>query len=390
MKPIKNITVITVAATLALSGCTNSYLGRMASLRGPDVEDYRKLPSRTVANDAASVPLPQDLQPEWPTRYPFTAGNRIDSSQALDTFLSKSATTSFIVLSNGKVIDERYYGSYRRESLFKSFSISKSVLSALFGIAQQQGHISSLDKVSDHLIETRGTSIGNLQLEHLFDNVSGFEYQRGFAPWKQQPQMYYSTDVRRYVLSATFAQKAGTKFEAEDLSPLLLGVVLEAALRKSDPNITLSAFAEKQLWQAMGANYPALWVTDRANAGMEKTESGFTARALDLARFGQLYLNHGRFNNRSIVPESWVQDSVRVPAKGAPNLFTEGYYQNLWWGYFRAGRSQNDFYANGHFGQRIYVSPDKKLVIVRMGYDGGGQDWTEILARIADAWPTAK
>jgi CubicO group peptidase (beta-lactamase class C family) len=388
MRIFARIIIAALAICAVLTSCSSTYLGRMASLRGPDVDDYRKLPSRIIPSVAASTALAEEFKPDWPAQHPFIAVDRIGSSQALDAFLSSNATTAFIMLQDGKVVDERYYANYRRDSLFKSFSISKSVLSALFGIAQQKGYISSVDVVSDHLAETRGTPIGNLRLEHLFDNVSGFEYQRGFAPWKQQPQMYYTTDVRRYVLSASFAHKPGTYFEAEDLSPLLLGVVLEAAIRKKDPNITLSAFATNELWQPMGANYPALWVTDRADGGMEKTESGFTARALDLARFGQLYLNGGRSDKLSVVPESWVKASTRAPEKGAANLFSEGYYQNLWWGYFRQGRKQQDFYANGHFGQRIYVSPDKKLVLVRMGYDNGGQDWTEILARIADAWPS--
>jgi CubicO group peptidase (beta-lactamase class C family) len=73
--------------------------------------------------------------------------------------------------------------------------------------------------------------------------------------------------------------------------------------------------------------------------------------------------------------------------RGLPNAFIEGFYQNLWWGSFRAGRGQGDFYANGHFGQRIYISPDKSLVLIRMRSDANNINWTELLGSIADAWP---
>jgi CubicO group peptidase (beta-lactamase class C family) len=121
---------------------------------------------------------------------------------------------------------------------------------------------------------------------------------------------------------------------------------------------------------------------------MEKVESGFVARAIDLARFGQLYLDNGQAHGRQIVPADWVAKSRTAPPDGVPNRFVDadGHYRNLWWGApRRAGQTQR-FYANGHFGQRIFVDPDKKLVIVRLGSDSGDVDWTAMLGKIADGW----
>jgi CubicO group peptidase (beta-lactamase class C family) len=376
-----------LSAALLMTGCTTTYLGRVVTMQGPDVEDYRKLPSRPVANAADATPMPQTLDADWTRTTAFTyAGNRIDAPGKLDAALRENGTTAFIVVANGKVIDERYYNGYRRDSMFKCFSISKSVLSALFGIAEAEGKIASSDRVDAHVLGIEDATLAGMRLEYPLDNLSGFEYARGFAPWKQQPRMYYTTDVRSYVTEAAFADPPGTRFVAEDLSPLLVGVALEAALKKSDPDATLSDYTSQRLWQPMGAEYPAQWVLDRADGGIEKTESGLVARAVDFARFGQLYLDGGRAKGRQIVPEAWVKASVTAPAKGSPNLFVEGFHRKLWWGSFRPGRTRDDFYANGHFGQRIYVSPDKSLVIVRMGSDGGDIDWTAFLAAIADAW----
>lgn len=96
------------------------------------------------------------------------------------------------------------------------------------------------------------------------------------------------------------------------------------------------------------------------------------------------------FDRRLGVDVELVFDaSITAPPKGSPNRFVEGFHRKLWWGSFRPGRLRDDFYANGHFGQRIYIAPDKSLVIVRLGREAGEITWTAFCAAIADAWPTA-
>ncbi len=384
-------TLAIIAAVVVLSGCTSTYLGRFATLRTPDVDDYRRMPTRTIAASEEPLDFEQALDPDWIRNVPVThAGRRIEDRQQLDTLLEKNGTTAFLVIANGRLIDERYYNGYRRDSMFKCFSISKSVLSAMFGIAQSEGTIAASDRVDAHLSDVGNPALAAVRMEHLLDNISGFAYERGFAPWKHQPRMYYTTDVRGYVRTAEVVGTPGARFGAEDISPLLLGVALEQALRRDTSDATLTAYLQQRLWQPMGARYSALWTLDRAEGGIEKTESGLVARVIDFARFGQLYLDGGRANGRQIVPADWVEASITAPAAGQPNRFVEGFHRKLWWGAFRPGRVRDDFYANGHFGQRIYVSPDKALVIVRMGSDGGDVNWNELLGTIADGWPTAK
>lgn len=376
-----------VLLLLTAIGFSNTYLRRWATLQGPDVEDYRKLPTRAVANAPNAKPLPQAINSNWLSSTPFDfQGQHFDQSEKLDAFLSSHDTNAFIVLSGGKLVDARYYHGHRQDSLFKSFSMSKSVLSALFGMAQADGLISASDRLDKHLDRIGNPALAGIKLQYLLDNVSGFAYQRGFAPWKQQPRMYYSADIRDYIRSSDFVAEPGSRFEGEDLSPLLVGAALESALRKQYPAITLSDYASRRLWQPLGARYPAKWVLDRDGDGLEKVESGFVASAIDLARFGQLYLDNGMANGRQIIPTGWVKASLAAPAQGSPNLFVEGFYRNLWWGSFRPNRIRDDFYANGHFGQRIYVSPDKKLVLVRLGSNTADVDWTLLLGTIADAW----
>ena len=379
------IAFMVVATALAITAQTDTYLGRMLLLMNADVEDYGRLPSRPVPNAPGAEPLPQAEDAVWMTR---ALRGELATSKGFDAFAETNGTTAFIILADGKLVDERYYGSARPDSLFKSFSISKSILSALFGIAAADGIIARDDRLGDHITGLLNKPLADVQLGQLLDNVSGFAYARGGMPWRQQPRMYYSTDIRAYLRQTEFAHPPGTKFEGEDLSPLLVGYALESALRKRDPKATLADFAARRLWQPMGAAYPALWNIDHVGDGMEKVESGFTARAIDLARFGQLYLDGGKSGEKQIVPADWVAQSRAAPAKGVPNHFmdADGHYRNLWWGASRRANQTQRFYANGHFGQRIFVDPDKKLVIVRLGRDSGEVDWTELLGKIADGW----
>jgi CubicO group peptidase (beta-lactamase class C family) len=368
-----------------------SFVGRFVTLRDVDIEDYRYLPSRPVPALPDAAPMARADNANWMTVTPVTVGAQsLDNGAKLDAFLSAHATTAFIVVADGRVIDERYYNGYTRESLCKSFSISKSVLSALIGIANADGIISPEGRLSDYVAGIADPQLAAITIGQLLDNVSGFAYERGYMPWHDQPQMYYTTDVRRHVLSARIIRPPGTVFEAEDLSPQWLAVALEAALRKSGKAQTIADYASRRLWQPMGAEFDALWNLDRAGDGIEKSESGFVARAIDLARFGQLYLDAGAVGGKQVVPADWVAASTTAPPKGAPNLFTDGFLHKLWWGSRRVGRVREDFFANGHFGQRIYVSPDKNLVLVRMGSDRADVDWTAVLGGMADRWPTRK
>lgn len=382
--------VVLGAAALALTACTwpQSFVGRYVTLRDVDVEDYRYLPIRPVPTLPGLAPLARADNLNWMTAVPVVVGPQsLNTAAKLDAFLSTHATTAFVVIADGRVVDERYYNGYARDSLFKSFSISKSVLSALIGIANADGVISPAGRLGDYVAGIPDPQLAAITIEQLLDNVSGFAYERGYAPWHDQPQMYYTSDMRRYVLGARIIHPPGTVFEAEDLSPQWLAVALEAALRKSGKGQTISDYMSRRLWQPMGAEFDALWNLDREGDGIEKSESGFVARAVDLARFGQLYLDAGAVGGTAVVPADWVNASTTAPPKGSANLFTDGFLRKLWWGTRREGRVRDDFYANGHFGQRIYVSPDKRLVLMRLGSDRADVDWTAVLGSIADRWP---
>ena len=372
---------------LSATGCHDSYLRRYVALRGIDVADHTRLPWREVPVGRPGAPLPFEPDTGWVARVtPTIGGTVVRDGAALDSVLAANGTTAFLVIVRDTLVDARYFNGAGPDSLFKSFSITKSMLAALIGIAEADGLLRRSDTVGVHLALPENPALAGVTLQHLLDNTSGILYRRGGAPWKDQPRMYYTTDARALVRNATVTQPAGARFSADDLSPILLGYVLEQALRTRTPGTTLSQFAATRLWSPMGAEAGARWNLDHEGDGLEKSESGLVARATDLARLGLLYLHDGRAGSTQVVPAEWVRNTVNGPEAGSPVRFREGFYHNLWWGATRPDRVQGDFYANGHFGQRIYVSPDRQLVLVRLGGSAGSVDWTAALSSIADRW----
>jgi CubicO group peptidase (beta-lactamase class C family) len=266
--------------------------------------------------------------------------------------------------------------------------VTKSVVSALIGAAIADGWIGGIDDpVTKYIPEMQDPRFTRVTLRHLLDNTAGIKYERGNMPWASQPRMYYTTDVRGYVRGVGIDVEPGVRFSTEDLSPIILGWVLERALRRHPAAPTLSNYLAERIWQPIGAEYDAIWIVDREQGGLEKGESGLTARAIDLAKFAALYLQQGRWASRQVIPAAWVSESTSVNSDPpGPNVWSSGFFKHQWWVRKVPAPASSDFYANGHFGQRLYVSPRNQLILVRMGDSNRGIDWADFPAVVADAF----
>lgn len=125
-------------------------------------------------------------------------------------------------------------------------------------------------------------------------------------------------------------------------------------------------------------------------------EAGINARAIDFAKFGQLYLNDGSWDGVEVIPAAWIAESTQVdrsvyndayyPTEFGEHIYDSGrgYYQYMWYGFFR-DEENYDFAAAGDRGQFIYVSPHKRLVIVRNGEEYGlhWDEWMDLFFAFA-------
>ncbi len=357
----------------------SSYLVRYIFLNTVGLSDFRVFPARAIQNAPPvfhfqtienSASLPSDFDKAIPAE---SVGSR---AATLDQFLERNGTVAFLLIKDDKLLFEHYYNGYDHASICTSFSTVKSFVSALIGIAVHEGLIDRLDDpIIKYLPELAAPHWQAITIRHLVGMSSGLKYHaHGFLPWDDDPRIYYTPDIRELARRARPGETPGVRFQYNNYNLLLLGMLIERVTRD-----TVSAYLQEKIWKPLGMEYPASWSLDSQRSGMEKMESGLNARAIDFAKFGRLYLQHGEWNGRQVVPANWVVESTTVEANAD---WTN--YRYLWW-IPRSGKGR--FMAVGNLGQFIYVAPDKDCVMLRFGRDKP-RDWQkaypQLFASLAD------
>jgi CubicO group peptidase (beta-lactamase class C family) len=364
-----------VVAVLAVYGWARASVDRSTIARAlvwgdADVGDQFRFRARAIPAGGDASLLPGDGE-----RDPATG-----ALGALDGQLHETATRAFVVVHDDRQVYQRYFGDSDRQTLQTSFSVAKSFVSTLVGIAIDEGLIESVEHpVTDYLPElaARDPRFERITLRDLLTMSSGIRYWETDLPWPWADDTftYYGVDLRDLALNGTRIERPpGEEWHYNNYHPLLLGMVLERATGTS-----VSEYMATRLWQPLGAEGDATWNLDSERSGFEKMESGLNATAVDYARFGLLFLHGGEWNDRRIVSEDWVRAATAADATTDPAQ----YYQYFWWvDPDRPGR----FYALGNLGQYIYVAPDADTVVVRLGRDWGvdNRTWLATFRDVAD------
>jgi CubicO group peptidase (beta-lactamase class C family) len=370
--------VIVVAVsvyTWAWRSTDRSTIARALIWREADIGDQQRFPARPIPTSRHASPLPAG--PNADLQVPAANGN---GTQRLDQVLRGTHTRALVVVHHDRVVIERYFGGAGPNTLETSFSVAKSFVAALVGIAIDQGRIGSVDDpVTRYLPElaARDPRFASITLRHLLTMSSGLRYQESSfpSPRGDDTSTYYGVDLRKEALEDTrIEQPPGRKWHYNNYNPLLLGLVLERA-----SGMSVSNFMASRLWQPLGAGSDASWSLDSGRSGFEKLESGLNATALDYARFGLLLLHGGEWNGRRVVSGEWVRDATRIHTRtDFPNPY--GYF---WW---VDGKRPDRFYAFGNYGQYIYVDPRAEVVVVRLGSDWGfgNEQWLATFRAVAD------
>jgi CubicO group peptidase (beta-lactamase class C family) len=374
--------VLLVAAVYgwAWASLDRSSIARAMWWTEADVGDQYRFPARTIHTGDEASPLPAGAEIEIDPPAPAGA-----ESAGFEAFLRDTGTLAFLIVDDDRLIYERYFGGTERRTRLTSFSVAKSFLSTLVGIAIGEGLIASVDDpVTAYVPELaeRDPRFERITLRHLLTMTSGLRYEEQSLPlpWGDDVDTYYGTDLRDLALSATeVVAPPGGGWAYNNYNPLLLGLVLERAT-----GMSVSEYMATRLWQPLGAEADATWSLDSEDSGFEKMESGLNATPVDYARFGQLFLHDGEWNGTRIVSKDWVREATTTETSDAPgDYYFADNYQYFWWiDTVRPGR----FYALGNFGQYIYLAPDADAVIVRNGRDWGVDNgtWVNVLRELAD------
>jgi CubicO group peptidase (beta-lactamase class C family) len=356
----------------AWSSTDESTIARALIWRESDVGDQDRFPARRIPAGARASPLLAGVEADL-----VVSGE----GNGLDEFLRDTDTSAFLVVHEDRLVRERYFGGSTRESLQTSFSVAKSFVSTLVGIAIDEGLIGSVDdRLTEYVPElaARDPRFREITLRDLLTMSSGIRYEEGgFPRFGDDTYTYYGVDLRDIALNRVRIEgPPGIAWEYNNYHPLLLGLVLERATGTS-----VSDFMASRLWQPLGAEADATWNLDSERSGFEKMESGLNARAVDYARFGLLFLHNGERDGRRIVSEEWVRAATGADGNTDPASY-HGYGYFWWIDVERPGR----FYAMGKYGQYIYVAPDAGAVVVRFGSNWGvaNTTWLATFRDVAD------
>ncbi len=249
-------------------------------------------------------------------------------------------------------------------------SISKSVTSLLVGIAFDRGLLTDLDasvfSFFPEYASLRTPEKDRITLRHLLTMSSGFAWDENTVPFTDPAnpyrQMRMAPVADYFVLAQPLAAQPGEVFNYNTGTADLLGVILRKVSGKR-----LDVFAKETLFDPLGIED---WDWDGSSGFNPAAASGLRLRPRDLAKIGQLVLQHGSWHGQQIVSSAWIDQSMASHITGKGLLFNgpEGIssYGFLWWlGRLPIDHPEHDLIAAaGNGGQRLYILPNQGLVVV--------------------------
>ncbi|MBU2862277.1 beta-lactamase family protein [Reinekea forsetii] len=288
----------------------------------------------------------------------------------VENWLQNTSTTALVVVRGNDIVHEQYRLGTEEYDQRISWSVAKSFLSALFGIAVNEGAIADLNApVTEYVPRLKGTGYEGVSIKNVLQMSSGIHFNEDYGD--------FNSDINRFgrimALGGSFDDFAssfssnreqGTYMHYVSIDTHVIGMVLRAATGES-----IVDYFNDRLWSKLGTERDAIYITD--SQGEPMVLGGLNLISRDYARFGKLYRDFGRVNGEQVIPEQWIQSSITpdaphlMPGKRSTSSTTFGYgYQ--WW---VPENADQEFMAIGIYGQFIYINRALDVVIVKNSAD---------------------
>lgn len=292
----------------------------------------------------------------WPIHEAY---NQAQATARLKNINDELGTVAFLIIKNDSLWYENYAEEYGTDSQTNSFSMAKSVISALLGKAIMDGHIKSLEQPISDFFEQYSdskTTVGDLS-----SMASGLDWTENYtSPFSVTARAYYDDDLGETILAQKVTEEPGKEFKYLSGNTQLLGMVIEKATGKK-----LADYLTESFWRPMGFEKDALWQVDDENHQLAKAYCCIASNARDFARFGKLYKNHGKWNGNQLLDSTFVTKSIH---KRFENDSEYGY------GFWLSDHlDKHIFVMRGILGQYVITVPQDNVIIVRLGHNRGGR-----------------
>ena len=290
--------------------------------------------------------------------------DREKQPNTVDSFLARNRNTGLLVMQGDTILVERYQYDRKPEDRFQSFSMAKTVVAMLLGIALEEGKIKSIDDTAGQYVpELKGQPYGETRLRHLLTMSSGVRFTENYDGKDDVSVLGAKTLGQRGPGGAdsvsTFRTRIappGTVWHYASAETEVLGLVVRAAVGKP-----LAEYLSEKIWRPMGAEADATWLVDRG--GYETGFMGLNATLRDWGRLGMLLANDGALDGKQIIPAAWIKAATTAEAPylevGKASRYT-GYGYQTWLIHPR----EPYFALLGVRGQAVLVDPKSKVVTV--------------------------
>ncbi len=282
---------------------------------------------------------------EWEIDTPENHDVNREVLNELNNSLLDTEVTTSVVVKDGKIINEYYKDGYNDKITVPIHSCSKSVTSSLIGIAIDKGYIESVDvPVSNYIPEIQNKEI---TIKHLLTNTSGIQsVENDWYEWRA------SNNWIDYILNKPMVSTPGTTFSYSTGNTHLLSAIMQKATGK-----TLFEFGKENVFDKVGmksinCDSDAQAISDGGN--------GYTLTSRDMARYGLLYAQNGKWQDEQIVPQNWIEESTSVQFERDSGTADYGYQ---WWVRTFGDKKYKAYFAQGFGCQFIFVIPEINLVV---------------------------
>ncbi len=322
------------------------------------LDDYTHFDNRTIEKGTA---IPWAVHKDY---------NTVQSTDRLNEINEKLGTVAYMIIKNDSIWYEKYADGFGTESKTNSFSMAKSMVTAMLGKAIMDGYIKSLDQpLGDFFPEFSEGLAAKTTVGDLSSMSSGLNWEESYeSPFSITAKAYYDTNIREVLLGLEVVDEPGKEFKYLSGNTQLLGMVIEKATGKN-----LSKYLSESFWKPMGMQQDAIWQLDSEDSGMEKAYCCVASNARDFARFGVLFKNEGVFAGKQILPAEFTKLATTKRFE-KDDMYGYGFWLSDHLG-------KEIFAMRGILGQYVICIPEDDLIIVRLGHKRGqfvpGESFTE-------------
>ena len=298
-----------------------------------------------------------------------------DQRMTWETSLSKNYTDGIIILHKGKIVYEKYFGELKPNGLHAAMSVSKTFTGTLGALLVEEGLLDENKTGADYVPELKNSAFGDATIRQILDMTTGLKYSEDYSDpnaeiWAfstagnpfPKPESYSGpTNYYDYLVTVQKEGEHGDVFGYKTVNTDAMGWIVSKVTGKSIPELL-----SEKIWKPLGTHFDGYYQID--GAGLAFAGGGFSANMRDMAMFGEMIRNKGKFNKQQILPVGLIEDIMNGGSREAFNQSIYGAslknwsYRNMWW---ILHNEHGAFAARGVHGQTIYIDPKAEMVIVR-------------------------